>query len=137
MTRAAKVLGSRADLTVCLNVVTMSNSAKRDAAWKNIYDVTKPNGYALIVVPSIESQDVVDELGRQPDKRTAGGLVKRDGAWQKFFSRKEFAEALEGHGFKVRKLTKVHYPWQVEGLRKPRLSSRMPWDWICLAQRVA
>lgn len=137
MTRAAKFFGPRADLTVSLNVVTMGSAKKREAAWKNIRGVTKPKGYALIVVPSIESQDVVDELGKEPDERTEGGLVKRDGAWQKFFSAEEFAAAMEGNGFKVKKLVKVHYPWSVEGLRKPRSTTREPWDWLCLAQRVA
>jgi len=31
----------------------------------------------------------------------------------------------------------VFYPWQKEGLRKPRnAGTRQPWDWLVLAERI-
>jgi SAM-dependent methyltransferase len=62
ISRAAKVIGNCADLTVCLNVVTARSSAKRRDLWMSIHEVTRPLGFALIVVPSIESQKMVEVL---------------------------------------------------------------------------
>ena len=104
--------------------------------------VTKPRGYALIVVPSVESDAMVrrfafragraDEFVATPD-----GLVTRDGAVQKHFAREELAAALSGNGFTVRRMGRATYPWSVEGLRRPTSANvKAPWDWMCLSQRV-
>jgi hypothetical protein len=44
---------------------------------------------------------------------------------------------VSGTGFEVTRIAKVYYPWSVDGLRKPRLSRQLPWDWGFLAQRAA
>ncbi len=37
----------------------------------------------------------------------------------------------------MKRIIAVSYPWQKEGLRKPRdAGTRMPWDWLVLAERV-
>lgn len=51
---AAKRIGRVADLTVCMNVITMPEARIRAAMWDGIARVTKKRGHALIVVPSIE-----------------------------------------------------------------------------------
>lgn len=137
VTQSAKVLGTVADLTVCLNVITSPRQAKRDALWSTMADVTKPKGFALVVVPSMESQLMVNKLGASADKIKAGGLVHRDGVWQKFYERDELISTVSGTGFEVTRIAKVYYPWSVDGLRKPRLSRQLPWDWGFLAQRAA
>jgi hypothetical protein len=40
-------------------------------------------------------------------------------------------------GFEITRIAKVYYPWSVDGLRKPRGSKQLPWDWGFLAQRAA
>ena len=85
--KSADVLGTVADLTVCLNVITSPREAKRDALWATLAAVTKPSAHALVVVPSMESQLRVNKLGASADKIKAGGLVSRDGVWQKFYER--------------------------------------------------
>jgi SAM-dependent methyltransferase len=118
---AAKRIGARADLTVCMNVVTMPQGRVRQQMWDGIAKVTKRNGHALIVVPSIESDR----------------MVERGGSRQKHFAREELDALLATHGFRTKKVLRVSYPWQKEGLRKPRnAGKRQPWDWLVLAQRI-
>ena len=52
--RGAKRIGRKADLTVCMNVITADNEAERIAQWRGLSAVTKPGGFALVVVPSLE-----------------------------------------------------------------------------------
>ena len=136
--KASKVIGPRADLTTCLNVVTSPNAAQRKRMWASISRTTKPRGYALIVVPSLESEMMVHALGGAT-KPTARGIVRIDAdARQKFYRRDELIAELARHGLKTRRIGRVFYPWSEEGLRKPRaVGNRHPWGWICLAQRAA
>jgi hypothetical protein len=65
------------------------------------------------------------------------GLVDRGGSRQKHFARNELRDLLARHGFRTKKIQRVTYPWQKEGLRKPRnAGTRRPWDWLVLAERV-
>jgi SAM-dependent methyltransferase len=133
--KAADIIGPRGDLTACLNVVTSPSPAKRRRLWDAIAKATKPRGYALVVVPSLESEMMVHELGGAP-KPTADGIVRIDDARQKFFRREELVSDLERHGLKTVRIGRVFYPWSEEGMRKPRGKAN-PWGWICLAQREA
>lgn len=137
---ASKEIGSCADMTVCLNVITSPSRAKRNSLWSCLATVTKPKGFALIVVPSLESSAMVAERerkGRGSGAKASGdGLVKREDSWQKHFGRAELIATLADLGFVVRRIGRAHYPWSTEGLRKPRSDDRRPWDWICLAQRA-
>jgi SAM-dependent methyltransferase len=137
--RSAKTIGTVADLTVCMNVITSPSQAKRNAIWKAVAKVTKPNGHALIVVPSLESEHMVQRASRRGAKLPAtmqGGLVQRDDAVQKHFERQEFGMILSQYGFVAVRLGRAYYPWSKEGMRKPRFAgANEPWDWVCLAQR--
>jgi SAM-dependent methyltransferase len=140
--QAGETIGTIADLTVCMNVITSSDAARREAVWQSVATVTKPRGYALVVVPSIESDRIVRKFAFRAGRAgeftaTADGLVTRDGAVQKHFSRDELAATLTERGFAVRRVGRAAYPWSVEGLRKPSGANiASPWDWMCLAQRV-
>lgn len=139
---AVRRLGACADLTVCMNVVTMPQERIRRQMWNGIARVTKQNGHALIVVPSIESDRMVERIAYGTPRAQAiaeapNGLVERGGSRQKHFARAELFELLHRHGFRAKKVMRVSYPWQKEGLRKPRnAGSRRPWDWLVLAQRL-
>lgn len=139
--RASKVIRARADLTVCLNVITSPSVARRNSLWSCVANVTKPRGFALIVVPSIESNRIVEKRehrGHQNGRRAPQeeGLVKREDSWQKHFSRRELTSIMSQQGFHVRRIGRAYYPWSTEGLGMPRSDNRRPWDWICLAQRA-
>ena len=133
---AAKAIGRQADLTVCMNVITSSSAAKRAALWSSVAAVTRKGGYALVVVPSLESERLVAVERGEPQPR-ASGLVKRDDAIQKHYTREELKDIFAGHGFAVKRIGRAHYPWSIEGVRetKARRANR-PWDWMCVAERV-
>ena len=139
---AVKRIGRRADLAVCMNVITMPQARIRDGMWHALAAVTKKKGRALIVVPSIESDRMVERVAygttlAEAKAEAPGGLVERDGSRQKHYARDELEELLARHGFAVAKIQRVFYPWKKEGLRKPRAAgSRMPWDWLVLAERI-
>jgi len=139
---AARRIGRRADLTVCMNVITMPGAATREKMWASIAAVTRKGGHALIVVPSIESDRMVERVAygtplAQAKAEAPDGLVDRGGTRQKHFARDELHDLLACHGFRIKRLLRVPYPWQKEGLRKPRnAGTRMPWDWLVLAERV-
>ena len=135
--KAAKLIGRRADLTVCLNVITSPSAAKRNALWASVAAVTKAQGFLLLVVPSTESDDMVNSLEPDYEPGRAGGLVARDGIYQKHYRREELVAVLADYGFTTRSIRRASYPWSIEGIRKPRAAgNRTPWDWICLAERV-
>ena len=136
--QSVKTIGTVADLTVCMNVITSPKLAERRAIWKAIADVTKPNGYALIVVPSLESEHMVQQAsGEALCAKLAGGLVQRDDAVQKHFERRELEPILARYGFAPVRIGRIYYPWAKEGMRKPRAAASNPWDWVCLARRAA
>ncbi|HWD48345.1 MAG TPA: class I SAM-dependent methyltransferase [Rhizomicrobium sp.] len=134
---AGKHIGPRADFTVCMNVITVPNKARRRAMWDGLASVTKRGGQALVVVASIESEEMIEGLLREGRAIRADGLVDHDGALQKHFAREELRKDFSDAGFAVKKIGKAFYPWAKEGLRETakRRASR-PWDWIALAQRI-
>jgi SAM-dependent methyltransferase len=139
--RAAKVIGTRADLTVCLNVITSPSRARQNRLWASVAAITKPRGYVLVVVPSIESARMVHEIETRGRRRVkpveVDGVVRRAATWEKHYDRRELRALLPRYGLAVRRITRGYFPWSQEGLVKPRTSAaRSPWDWVCLAQRV-
>ena len=138
--QAARAVGMAADLTVCMNVITQPGAKKRDAIWAAVAEVTKPCGFALLVVPSLESEFMVARLlkhgGEEAPTPMKGGLVRHDDAIQKHFERDEFHRVLVTHGFAPLRIERIYYPWAKEGMRKPRFyAGKGPWDWVCLARR--
>jgi SAM-dependent methyltransferase len=139
---AARRIGRKAHLTVCMNVITMPGAKTRERMWHAIASVTRRGGHALIVVPSIESDRMVERIAygtplAEAKAAAPDGLVDRGGSRQKHFAKDELRETLARHGFRVSKLVRVTYPWQKEGLRKPRgAGSRQPFDWLVLAERT-
>jgi SAM-dependent methyltransferase len=115
---------------------------RRAAQWRSIAGVTKRGGFALIVVPSLESEEMV-ELEYQSRKKNKtplehdDGVVERDGAYQKHFARDELKRLMSDEGFTVKRIAEIYYPWAKEGMRETTARAKnRPWDWACLAQRV-
>jgi len=130
--QAARKLGATAHLSVCLNVITQARASERAKLWAGVAAVTRRGGYALVVVPSMESERMVVSRGGEQSWR-AGGLVERDGVWQKHYERGELEAVFAAHGFGVTRTGRAHYPWSVEGMRARK--GRKPWDWIVLARK--
>jgi predicted TPR repeat methyltransferase len=141
LARAAKRIGCRADLAVCLNVITAPRSATRNAQWAGVASVTKPGGFALVVVPSLESDEMLMDAHRAERsgkaEATVGGLADRDGSRQKHYRRDELVAILEANGLTLRRMGRVFSSWSGEGLDGPEDGEgHGPWDWICLAQKT-
>lgn len=133
--RAAKAIGRAAHLAVCLNVITQSGEAARAKLWASVSAVTRRGGCALVVVPSMESERMVVEAGAEKNWR-AGGLVRRDGVWQKHYARGELEDIFARHGFARPHIGRAHYPWSVEGMRQTKARrDKRPWDWIALGKK--
>jgi len=138
---AARKIGAVADLTVCMNVITQAGEKRRAALWNAVACVTKPGGFALFVVASLESELMVARILRQAGEDVPaprkGGLVLHDDAYQKHFTREELGAVLRAHGFDPLRIGPIHYRWSKEGMRKPRsYTGKGPWDWVCVAKRV-
>jgi 2-polyprenyl-3-methyl-5-hydroxy-6-metoxy-1,4-benzoquinol methylase len=141
--QAAKRIGQRADLTVCLNVITSESATVRQAQWAAVASITKPGGHALLVLPSLESEEMLQRQSRRDRRNTQfeitdSGLVETEGSWQKHYRRDELTAIASGHGLVMKRIDKIVSPWSRTGMRKPRSSDwENPWDWICLAKRPA
>jgi 2-polyprenyl-3-methyl-5-hydroxy-6-metoxy-1,4-benzoquinol methylase len=139
LANAAERLASYADLTVCLNVITSAALRRRKTQWTSLKKITRRDGFVLVGVPSLESATMVIEAEADIESDiTDDGLVRRDGVYQKFFSKAEIVEALSNRGFEVQHIKRVYYPWSEEGLDgAPEGVKSYPWDWACLARRAA
>jgi len=141
--RAAKHIGSRADLTVCLNVITSASAPVRHAQWSGVASVTKPSGHALLVLPSLESEQMLQQQSLRDARNatfeiTEDGLVETEGSFQKHYREDEVASVASSHGLEVKRMAPIMSPWSRTGLRKPRGGEwKNPWDWIVLAQRTS
>src|ERR1700744_1689111 len=106
---AARRIGARADLAVCMNVITMPDAKTRDSMWRALAAVTRRRGHALIVVPSIESDRMGERFAygapwRAHKADAPDGLVDRGGSRQKHFARDELRAVLAQHGFRAVRL---------------------------------
>lgn len=138
--RAAKRIGTRADLTVCLNVITSASAAVRNAQWSGVASITRPAGYALLVLPSLESEEMLQAQSFRDARNarfeiTDDGLVETEGSFQKHYRQDEVISVAASYGLEVKRIARIVSAWSRTGMRKPRSGEwENPWDWIVLAQ---
>jgi trans-aconitate methyltransferase len=127
-----------ADLTTCTNVLTSPSSRLRRELLHAIARATRPRGWTLIVVPSLESAVHVDVVstGRVPQSTTTGGIVTRAGSRQKHYTKAELRRELRGVGYETVRILPVPYSWTEELLgMNGDLSLKRPWDWLAVSRR--
>lgn len=127
-----------ADLTVCINVITSPRASEREDLWSAVASVTKPGGSALVVVPALESAEMIAEVANS--HRALSGdevrdLVDATGDLQKYYTQTEVAEAVTRQGLVIEMLETLHYPWAEEDTTAPQDVDATPWDWAILARR--
>lgn len=135
--RAADMLSERGDLTVCLNVITSTSPRKRAAIWRAVWRVTKPGGWALVVIPALESARMLASFDARVrvDADGASGLVEVEGGRQKYYARGELERIARRHAFEAATVEVVGYPWSEEAMARPRAAEQTPFDWALLARR--
>jgi len=136
-------VGETADLSVCLNVLTSPDATLRRRQWKALGKITNPGGCTIVVLPSLESSELVAQVeerlrpGSSGARTGDGTVVNRGKARQKHYTREELRDAAEHGGFRVLRIVRVPYPWKDEGIEaaKSVTRGRQPWDWALLAVR--
>ena len=134
---AAGKLGPIGDFVACLNVITSTDADLRRRQWASLAGLPKPGGYALVVVPALESAlrvvEHADDENLIHRSDFDAGLVYRGDAPQKHYTRDELADIASGLDLRIISIKRVHYPWSDDGVDDPgRLS---PWSWGLLARR--
>lgn len=142
---APRLIGDRADISVCMNVLTSPDAALRRRQWRALGKITKPGGCTIVVLPSLESSQLVARVeeklrpGSSGARSGDGTVVNRGKARQKHYTRAELRAAAEGAGIRVSKIVRVQYPWKDEGIEAaPGITgARRPWDWALLGIKRA
>ncbi len=139
---APATLSTTADILACLNVITSPDGALRRRQWKALAKVAKPGGHVIVVLPSLESSELVAQIEERLNPGSSGarlddGSVHRGNARQKHYTRAELRAAAERAGLRVQKIARIPYPWKDEGVAAPKsvTRGRQPWDWALLARR--
>ena len=129
---AADEIGPVGHVVVCLNVVTSPDADLRARQWQSLGGLLRDHGHLLVVVPSLESARHVAEI---EGASAEGDLLRRTDTLQKHYSRSQLRYRVSRDVGRVVALERIHYPWAEEGLEEA--GTTLPWDWLCVAQRVA
>jgi 2-polyprenyl-3-methyl-5-hydroxy-6-metoxy-1,4-benzoquinol methylase len=134
---AAAKIGPVGDFVACLNVITSTDAPLRRKQWTSLAGLAKPGGYALVVVPSLESAlrvaKFADADNRIHESDFDAGIVFRGEYQQKHYSRDEFHETILSVGLRPISLKRVHYSWSDDGVDDP--GRPLPWSWVVLARK--
>ncbi len=127
-----------ADLAVCANVLTFVPVGACLRALRQVTGTLRVGGYALLIIPSLESHDRVLawETGHAaPVRRGGSAVVQRDDRRQRFHTQVGAQRLAERAGLMAVQVRKVWYPWRDEGLAPPARGAEPPWDWLVTGRR--
>ena len=137
------------DVVLCVNVAIHPTARGRATVFRAVRALLATHGTLILVVPSLESATMVARVEQAARIRRglAGpgdwdadshphGVVTIEGLPTKHFARAELQDTLQRLGLGVRRIRKVHYSWQSQGISRPPAAARSsPWDWIAVARR--
>ncbi len=134
---AAAKIGPVGDFVACLNVITSTDADLRRRQWESLAGLVRPGGYALVVVPSLESALRVAKFAaaenRIHESDFDSGIVFRGEYRQKHYSREQLRETIRSVGLRPISLKRIHYPWSDDGVDDPGRTP--PWSWVVLARK--
>jgi 2-polyprenyl-3-methyl-5-hydroxy-6-metoxy-1,4-benzoquinol methylase len=148
---------SSVDFALCANVLIMPSEKMRAGILKRLSGVVRPDGWLLLLVPSLESSLYAHARRAQWRRRAPrsrvpaattltgrggsdvlGGVLGIDGVRTKHWLKEELMVTLAVHGFEVEAVDKAEYGWQTEFHNPPKwMTGPYPWDWVVAARRVA
>ncbi len=143
----------RADFIFCCNVAILPEVQGNIAILKNIQKSLKPNGNALVVIPSLESMlfsawrlfDWYKKEKVNPEKIDTSewsgfsgkkidilqGLLTINGITTKHYTEQELEVVFSQCGIIVSKIEKIEYKWTTEFAKPPKwMNAPYPWDWL-------
>jgi SAM-dependent methyltransferase len=146
-----------ADFGFCCNVVMLPELRKNETMLRNIRKALKPDGTAVLVLPSLESilfssRRLIDWYRREgvsPDRIPVAefdyfkgskrdllqGIVQISGVKTKHYSEPEIQVMFADAGFRVTAVERLEYEWNTEFESPPRwMKEPYPWDWLVEAK---
>lgn len=147
--RATRDTRSRFDAILAVNVAIHPSKREWHQVLRSMYMKLKPGGRFLLVVPSMESADLVSEASRSDEEedlapsnlvgaRKRPGIVRFGGVPTRHFRDAELREVLARLGLVNIRFRRVEYSWASHGVRPPaELKSTHPWDWLIVARKRA
>ncbi len=141
------------DFLFCCNVIMLPEPERNIVMLRNVRKALKPNGAAVIVMPSMESylfsvwqlfrwygkegvspQEVsADEYAGFTGPRTdiLRGILQINGVKTKHYSASELDVIFREAGLTIKNLEKVEYSWHTEFSSPPQwMKAPYPWDWL-------
>jgi SAM-dependent methyltransferase len=147
------------DLVLSVNVLIMPDAVVRAAVWRTLARRVRPGGYAVVVVPSMESVLWTAAMlhrwerreGRTPEQawrtvremgvgHSSSGLIQGcvdiDGVPTQHHLREDLEMQGAELGLELKCVEKVTYGWHTEFERPPRWMERSgPWDWLAIYRK--
>ncbi len=143
----------KVDFVFCCNVAILSGVESNMAILRNIQKTLKPNGNAVVVIPSLESAlfsawrliDWYKKENVRPEKIESSelsgfagkktdilqGLISIDGVITKHYTQQEIKIIFSRCGLTVSKIEKIEYAWNSEFSKPPKwMKAPFPWDWL-------
>ena len=142
-----------ADFVFCCNVVMLPEIEKNKAMFRNMFNVLRVGGSAVIVVPSLESVfysswrmlEWYRKEGTKPElvpdselkyysaskRRIIDGIIHIDGVPTKHYTEPELQVVIPESGFVVSSIERLEYGWDTEFPSPPVwMKAPYPWDWL-------
>jgi SAM-dependent methyltransferase len=151
----------KVDLALSVNSLITPSLTQRTRILNTISRHLRASGYLILVVPSLESAmlantrliewnlrsgvlpSAANRLGfgsqiQTDNRRLHEGILPIDGVLTKHYTREELAVVLRNNRMRVSDTVKIEYPWNTEFTKAPPwMTSPYPWDWLCVAQKLA
>lgn len=149
--RAPREARGKFDAVLAVNVAIHPSKREWHQVLRSMFVMLGPGGRFLLVVPSLESADLVTEASQRDDDteeiepepselvraRDRPGIVRFGGVPTKHFAEGELREALAALGLQRIRFRRVEYSWTSYGITPPpELRNARPWDWLVVAQKA-
>jgi len=143
---APRASRGRFDVAICVNAAIHPHKRVWRGVLRSACGLLRPGGRVLVVVPALESAEMVARAERHPRANgrgdvepstplafERGGIVAIEGVRTKHFRRDELATALAACGVSSVRIRRVAYSWQSQAVvPPPAMRRRRPWDWIAV-----
>ena len=145
--RATRDTRSRFDAVLSVNVAIHPSKREWHQVLRSMFIKLRPGGRFLLVVPSLESADLVSEAGQRDDDedtepkslvqaRARPGIVRFGGVPTRHFGEAELREVLERLGLVNIRFHRVEYSWASYAITPPvELRAARPFDWLVVARK--